>query len=173
MRFVISGHSYEISREDILEKSRGILPKPRDGRNRYYIELYGLKYPIKQLIHLATGLNYTGPFGAQDASRILKKLGFTIQRYLDTSEIVPTNKPVSGAAVIEGTKRFAITLEQDEDGFIVVNCPSLPGCHSQGRTDEEAIANIREAIRGYIASMRRHGEHIPAIREVREIEVPV
>ena len=78
MRFVISGHSYEINREDILEKTRGVPPKQFDGRNRYYVELNGSKYPIKQLIHLATGLSYTGPFGAQDAFRILKKIGFTI-----------------------------------------------------------------------------------------------
>ena len=54
--------------------------------------------------------------------------------------------------------KFAITLEQDEDGFIVASCPVLPGCHSQGRTKEEAIANITEAIQGYIASLHKHGE---------------
>ncbi len=57
--------------------------------------------------------------------------------------------------------KFAVTLEQDEDGFIVASCPALPGCHSQRRTREEAIANITEAICGYIASMRKHGEPIP------------
>ena len=57
--------------------------------------------------------------------------------------------------------KFAITLEPDEDGFIVASCPALPGCHSQGRTKEKAIANITEAIRGYIVSMRKHGEPIP------------
>ncbi len=68
--------------------------------------------------------------------------------------------------------RFAITLEQDEDGFIVASCPALPGCHSQGRSREEAIANIAEAIRGYVASMRKHGEAIPEI-EMEEVEVEV
>ncbi len=57
--------------------------------------------------------------------------------------------------------KFAITLEQDEGGFIVASCPALPGCHSQGRTREDAIANISEAIRGYIASICKHGEPIP------------
>jgi len=51
------------------------------------------------------------------------------------------------------------------NGFIVVSCPALPGCHTQGRTEDEAVANIREAIRGYIASMKRHGEPIPKIRD--------
>ena len=67
--------------------------------------------------------------------------------------------------------KFAITLEQDEDGYILVSCPALPGCHSQGRTKEEAIANIKEAIQGYIASVRKHGEPVPSITEVAEIEV--
>jgi len=69
--------------------------------------------------------------------------------------------------------KFAITFEQDEDGYIVVSCPALPGCHSQGRTKEEAITNVREAIRGYIASMRKHGEPIPSIMDVEEVEVGV
>jgi antitoxin HicB len=69
--------------------------------------------------------------------------------------------------------KFAITFEQDEDGYIVVSCPAFQGCHSQGETREEAIANIKEAIRGYIASMRKHGEPIPSITEVEEVEVAV
>ncbi len=68
--------------------------------------------------------------------------------------------------------KFAITLEKDEDGFIVASCPTLPGCHSQGRTRAEAITNIEEAIRGYIASKRKHGEPLP-ITDVEEVEVAV
>ena len=68
--------------------------------------------------------------------------------------------------------KFAITLEEDEDGYIVASCPALSGCHSQGRTREEAIVNITEAIRGYIASMRKHGEQIP-VTDVEEVEVAV
>ena len=68
--------------------------------------------------------------------------------------------------------KFAITIEKDEDGFYVVSCPVLRGCHSQGKTREEAIANITEAIRGYIASMRKHGEPIPTT-ELEEVEVAV
>ena len=69
--------------------------------------------------------------------------------------------------------KFAITLEQDEDGYFVASCPALSGCHSQGRTKEEAIANITEAIRGYVASLRKHGEPIPTITDVQEVEVAV
>jgi predicted RNase H-like HicB family nuclease len=68
--------------------------------------------------------------------------------------------------------KFLVTLEPDEDGYIVAECPSLPGCLSQGRTREEALTNIREAITGYLASLRKHGEPLPAT-EITEIEVKV
>jgi predicted RNase H-like HicB family nuclease len=42
--------------------------------------------------------------------------------------------------------RLPVTLERDETGMIVAECPAIPGCVSQGRTEEEAIANIKEAI---------------------------
>jgi predicted RNase H-like HicB family nuclease len=44
----------------------------------------------------------------------------------------------------------------------VWHCPALPGCISQGATREEAQANIKEAITGYIESLKKHGETIPA-----------
>jgi predicted RNase H-like HicB family nuclease len=68
--------------------------------------------------------------------------------------------------------KFVVTLEPDEDGYIVAECPSLPGCLSQGKTREEALANITEAITGYLASLRKHGEPLPAT-EITEIEVKV
>jgi predicted RNase H-like HicB family nuclease len=43
-----------------------------------------------------------------------------------------------------------------EDGWWVAECPSLPGCISEGRTKEEAIGNVKEAIRGYIAALPCH-----------------
>lgn len=42
--------------------------------------------------------------------------------------------------------KFPVTLQTDEDGWIVAECPIIPGCISQGRTREEAIVNIQEAI---------------------------
>jgi predicted RNase H-like HicB family nuclease len=50
-----------------------------------------------------------------------------------------------------------ILLYPGEDDFWVAECPSLPGCVSQGRTREEAIQNIREAIQGYIAALEEDG----------------
>jgi predicted RNase H-like HicB family nuclease len=54
-----------------------------------------------------------------------------------------------------------VLVEQDEDGVFVVECPTLPGCVSQGSTREEAIRNIKDAIAGYIASLEKHGEPVP------------
>ena len=51
-----------------------------------------------------------------------------------------------------------------EDGYWVVECPSLPGCVSQGKTKEEAIVNIKEAIRGYVAALEEDGLPIPEER---------
>jgi antitoxin HicB len=173
MKFVIGNESFDISREKILNATKCVPPKQFDGRSKYYIELHGLKYPIKQPIHLVTKLPYTGRFGAQDANRILTKLGFAIKLLSLAKGEEPVRSVITSTATSDGAIKFAITLEQDEDGYITVSCPVLPGCHSQGKTDEEAIANIKEAIRGYIASMRRHGESVPEIKEVREVEVLV
>ena len=51
-----------------------------------------------------------------------------------------------------------------EDGFWVAECPSLPGCVSQGSTKEEAIKNIREAIEGYILALKEDNLPVPEER---------
>lgn len=51
-----------------------------------------------------------------------------------------------------------------EDGFWVVECPSLPGCISQGKTKEEAMQNIKEAISGYVAALEEDGLPVPEER---------
>ncbi len=51
-----------------------------------------------------------------------------------------------------------------EDGSWVVECPSLPGCISQGKTKEEAVQNIREAIEGYVLALQQDGLPIPPER---------
>jgi predicted RNase H-like HicB family nuclease len=45
---------------------------------------------------------------------------------------------------------FHITLEHAEDGWIVAECPALPGCVSQGKDEEEALTNVREAITAWL-----------------------
>ncbi len=67
--------------------------------------------------------------------------------------------------------RLVVVFERDEDGWEVASCPTLPGCHSQGRTRSEALANIREAIRGYLASLREHGSPTPASSEFEVVDV--
>lgn len=57
--------------------------------------------------------------------------------------------------------KFRVIIEQDEDGVFIAQCPALPGCVSQGQTRKEAEANIKEAIQGYIESLRKHDEPIP------------
>jgi predicted RNase H-like HicB family nuclease len=52
-------------------------------------------------------------------------------------------------------------LARGEDGYWVVECSSLPGCISPGRTREEALANIKEAITGYIAVLEADGLPVP------------
>lgn len=54
--------------------------------------------------------------------------------------------------------KLRIIIEQDEDGVFVAQCPALPGCISQGKTREEAQANIKEAITAYLESLAKHGE---------------
>jgi predicted RNase H-like HicB family nuclease len=51
-----------------------------------------------------------------------------------------------------------------DDGFWVAECPSLPGCVSQGESREQAIANIREAIEGYILALKEDGLPVPEER---------
>ncbi len=57
--------------------------------------------------------------------------------------------------------RFTVVMEKDEDGIYVVTVPALPGCISDGRTVEEAMSNIREAVRGFIDDMNADREAIP------------
>ena len=48
-----------------------------------------------------------------------------------------------------------------EDGYWVAECPSLPGCISQGKTKEDAVTNIKEAIQAYIAALEDDDDDLP------------
>lgn len=69
--------------------------------------------------------------------------------------------------------KYRILIEQDEDGVFVAECPSLPGCISQGKTSEETLENIRDAITGYLQSLRRHNEPVPPPIEEEIIEIAI
>lgn len=65
--------------------------------------------------------------------------------------------------------KFNVTLERDEDGIWVAECPAIPGCVSQGKTKDEALANAREAIQLCLEVRAEHG--LPLTVETRQVEV--
>jgi predicted RNase H-like HicB family nuclease len=58
--------------------------------------------------------------------------------------------------------KYLVTLTPGEDGYIVAECPALPGCVSQGKTKAEALENIREAIEGILEARQAQGSPIPS-----------
>jgi predicted RNase H-like HicB family nuclease len=65
---------------------------------------------------------------------------------------------------------YVITLTPGEDGYIVAECPQLPGCVSQGKTEDEALNNIKEAIQG-IVELRRDMPESVTTHKVRILEI--
>ena len=68
--------------------------------------------------------------------------------------------------------KYRVILEQDEDGIVIAEVPSLPGCISQGNTRAEALVNVKEAIVVYLDSLKDHNEPVPPpiSEEIVEIE---
>ncbi len=64
---------------------------------------------------------------------------------------------------------FNITIERDEDGIYIVECPSIPGCVSQGATKDEALENIKDAIKLCLEVRAEKG--LPLTIETRQVEV--
>jgi predicted RNase H-like HicB family nuclease len=67
--------------------------------------------------------------------------------------------------------KFLTTLDRDEDGVWIAECSSIPGCVSQGKTRDEAITNIQEAIAAGLEVRAEKG--MPLTIETREVEVTV
>jgi predicted RNase H-like HicB family nuclease len=65
--------------------------------------------------------------------------------------------------------RFSVTIDHDEDGVWIVECPAIPGCVSQGATNDEALANIAEGIKLCLEVRAEQG--LPLTIETRQIEV--
>jgi predicted RNase H-like HicB family nuclease len=67
--------------------------------------------------------------------------------------------------------KFIVTMHHDEDGVWIVECPAIPGCISQGETKQEAIENIKDAIKLCLEVRAERG--MPLTIEVQPIEVTV
>lgn len=67
--------------------------------------------------------------------------------------------------------KYRVTIEIDEDGRHCASCPVLPGCHSDGATREEALANIAEAMEGYLESLKKAGDPFPSPLEEAIVEI--
>ncbi len=64
---------------------------------------------------------------------------------------------------------FTVTIDRDEDGAYVVECPAIPGCVSQGPTKEEALKNIKDAIKGCLEVRADLG--VPLTFETHRVEI--
>lgn len=67
--------------------------------------------------------------------------------------------------------KFTVVVEQDDNGLYVASVPLLQGCYTQGETYEEALTNIKDAIRLHIEARRDLGEPIPIEVAVDEVQI--
>ena len=67
--------------------------------------------------------------------------------------------------------RFSVTIDRDEDGVWVAECPAIPGCFSQGATKDEATANVEQAIKLCLEVRAEQG--LPLTIETRQVEVTI
>ena len=81
--------------------------------------------------------------------------------------------PIGSASAVGEKMKFRVLIERDEDGVFVAQVPSLPGCVSQGQTRADAVANIQEAIAGYLESLSDRNEAIPPTIEEEVVDVAV
>ncbi len=78
MRVRVGGRVFEVCREDVFKAVRGVKPEPLSGRRKYYVEIDGRRYPIKQVVGLLLGLPRVA-FTAMEAYRVLTRLGFEVK----------------------------------------------------------------------------------------------
>lgn len=65
--------------------------------------------------------------------------------------------------------KYVVTIDRDEDGIYVVECPSIPGCVSQGKTEQEAMENIKDAIKQCLSVRAERG--MPLTVRMHQVEV--
>jgi predicted RNase H-like HicB family nuclease len=76
---------------------------------------------------------------------------------------------ISHKLIVWGNMRFNVTVDRDEDGAWIVECPTIPGCVSQGQTKEEALENIKDAIAACLQVRAERG--LPLAIETHQVEV--
>lgn len=108
---------------------------------------------VRSMFHSAWG-NPSFPIQVARALYVLKSLNIVSRHKLQ-----------------QDSMRYRVTIERDEDGIFIAECPTLPGCVSEGKTRNEALSNIKDAIQGYLASLRKHHEPIPPPIEEEMVEV--
>lgn len=68
----------------------------------------------------------------------------------------------TGTHIIMALKmKYRVIIEQDEDGMYVARVPDLPGCATEGKTREELMKNVKEAIRAYLEALKKNGNPVP------------
>jgi predicted RNase H-like HicB family nuclease len=75
--------------------------------------------------------------------------------------------------VIRMKRYFKIVMEKDEDGVYIATVPELPGCVSDGKTKGEALKNVKEAITGYLETLKDEGWYLPKIVSIDRVAVEV
>ena len=108
-----------------------------------------------------------------NALPFLASKGHISQERIGRNKLYFCSPDEAGATRPGQKRRYTVGFSTGQDGYVVASVPALPGCHSQGRTIEEARLNIREAMQGYLASLKFLGEPIPAEEMVEQVEVSV
>ncbi|MDP2728559.1 MAG: type II toxin-antitoxin system HicB family antitoxin [Dehalococcoidia bacterium] len=67
--------------------------------------------------------------------------------------------------------QFTVVVERDEDGVYIASCPALQGCYSQGESYQEAIENLKDAIKLHIEARQSQGEPVPIEIAIDRVEV--
>jgi 5-methylcytosine-specific restriction protein B len=78
MEFVIGKRKVELTKEKVVEALKGLEPEPLRGKARYYVELNGRKYPVKQVMVAVTGLSKES-LSTEQTVKVLKALGFEVK----------------------------------------------------------------------------------------------
>jgi len=77
----------------------------------------------------------------------------------------------------KGGEKYEISIyyniERDEDGIYIASCPAIQGCYSQGRTIEEAVENLKDAIKLHLEARRELGEPLPVETAVDKVEINI